>query len=340
MLNYFNNITYIKNKLLCDIYMTPIKHIFNTVLDMKSDKHNLKQGDDFIKNKMKFLLKPKIIEGIENNNNCTINDRKDIKLVNFVIPENDSDVLEGARCYMDNNKKPEVACDNTTGLFTFKGCDPYSIEDKITVEERKRVMLSEKIKATNKIDIKNKGRNVKVGKDIYFVNQNNNYYKYINSIGDSTFKPKHVNFNATCPTTSPNTEDRLYGFLEGTIDPVNGDACLQYELDSEEQMLYAQFLESERKLRDLKAEQMEQQSDTSGIRFEKNKATIKLSKQLQDYDKLVKKSKYYSDKINSLNLSHDEFLKGITMLQLQYGVFGVSSIILIYFISKMLISKK
>ena len=320
--------------------MTPVKNLLNNVLDMKSNKHNLKQGDDFIKNKMKFLLKPKIIEGNQNLNNCTIDDRKDPKYAEYLIPEEDSQVVEGASCTIDENKKATVTCDSSTGLFSFSGCSPTSIGDKIKVEQQKLLLLSEKVKANNKMDVQNKGRNVNVDGKVYFVNQNNNYYQYVNSIGDNTFKPRHVNFHPTCPKTAPVVEKKITGFIEGEIDPINDDQCLQYELDSEEQMLYAQILESQRKLRDFQAQQMEEQSDTSGLTFDKNKETIKLSKQLMDYDKLVKKSKYYGDKINALNLSQDEFMKGITMLQIQYGLFGISSIALIYLIVKMLANKE
>lgn len=340
MLYLFNNITYNKNKLLYDIYMTPIKHLLNNVMDMKSDKHNLKQGDEFINNKIKYLFKPKIIEGNQNQqNNCTLDDRNDIKYANYLIPPNDSDVVEGASCSFDENKKATVLCDNATGLFSFSGCEPTTIGEKIKVEQQKIFLLNEKIKTNSKIDINDQGRNVVVDGAVYFVNQNKNYYKYVNSIGDSTFKPRHVNFHPTCPKTPPVVEKRLFGFIEGEIDPTNDDQCLQYELDSEEQMIYAQLLESQRKLRDLQAQQMEEQSDTSGLTFEKNKEAIKLSKQLMDYDELVKKSKYYTDKVNALNITQDEFMKGITMLQLQYGLFGISSIALIYFIAKLLASR-
>ena len=35
--------------------MTPIKHLFNNVLEMKSNKNNLKQGDVFLNNKKRFM---------------------------------------------------------------------------------------------------------------------------------------------------------------------------------------------------------------------------------------------------------------------------------------------
>ena len=69
--------------------MTPIKLLLNNVLDIKSDKHNLNQGNEFVKNKMKYLFKPKLIEGM----GCTINDRNDPKYARFLIPSNDSHVL-------------------------------------------------------------------------------------------------------------------------------------------------------------------------------------------------------------------------------------------------------
>jgi hypothetical protein len=316
--------------------MTPIKYLLNNVLEIKSDRHNLNQGDEFVKNKMKYLFKPKLIEGM----GCTINDRNDPKYAKFLIPPNDSDVLEGASCTIDENKPAGVTCDSSTGLFAFTGCEPQSIGDKIKIEQQKQFLLNEKIKSNSKIDVTHTGRNVQVDGVTYFVNQNNNYYKYANSIGDNTFKPRHVNFNATCPKTKPTIEKRITGFIEGVIDPINDDQCPLYELDSEEQLIYAQIAESSRKLRDLQAKQMEEQSDTSGLQFEKNKETIKLSKQLMDYDKMVEKSKYYTDKVNALNLSHDEFLKGINVLQLQYGLFGISSIALIYLIIKMMANKE
>tara|TARA_B110000003_G_C16522777_1_gene485734 strand:+ start:89 stop:1039 length:951 start_codon:yes stop_codon:yes gene_type:complete len=316
--------------------MTPIKHLLNNVLDIKSDKHNLNQGNEFVKNKMKYLFKPKLIEGM----GCTINDRNDPKYARFLIPSNDSHVLDGASCTIDENKPAGVTCDSSTGLFAFSGCEPVTIGDKIKVEQQKQLVLNEKINNNSKIDVTNNGRNVVVDGVTYFVNQNNNYYKYVNSIGDSTFKPRHVNFSTTCPKTAPTIEKRITGFIEGIIDPVNDDQCPLYELDSEEQLLYAQIMESTRKLRDLQAQQMEQQTDTSGLQFKKNKETIKLSKQFMDYNEMVKKSKYYTDKVNALNLSHSEILKGITMLQLQYGFFGISSIALIFLIVKIMANKE
>ena len=103
--------------------MTPIKHLLNNVLDIKSDKHNLNQGNEFVKNKMKYLFKPKLIEGM----GCTINDRNDPKYARFLIPSNDSHVLDGASCTLDENKPAGVTCDSSTGLFAFSGCEPVTI---------------------------------------------------------------------------------------------------------------------------------------------------------------------------------------------------------------------
>jgi hypothetical protein len=319
--------------------MTPIKFLLNRALDAKSNKDNLNQGDEFVKNKIKYLFKPKLIEGNENQSgsNCTI-DRNNPKYARYLIPPNDSDVEAGTSCTIDENKPAGVSCDTSTGMFTFDGCDPQTIGDKIKVEQQKQFLINEKIDSI-KMDTEYQGRNVTVDGVNYFVNQKNSYYKYINSIGDSTFKPRHVNFSDTCPKIAPTIEKDITGFIMGMIDPINGDQCPLYELESEEQLLYAQRAESIRKLRELQAQQMEQQSATSGLQFEKNKETIKLSKQLRDYDELVKKTKHYNDKINTLNLSREQLLKGITILQLQYGIFGISSIALIYIIVKMIANK-
>ena len=351
--------------------MTTIKHFIKNVSDMNSDKHNLKQGNDFMKNKIKYLFKPRLIEGNEgmnqeSNTESTVNEQddelsaedidaplypecdltaakytKNEDYANFIFGLNktNSNIVNPRNviCSFDMNKKATVTCPAPNATLNVTGCVPKTTGEKVAIERQKLALLNDKWNELMKgKKFKGKGRNVIVNGAYYYVNNDNYYYKYENSIGDSTFKPNHANFNVTCPRTPAVKESSISGFVKGKFDPTVGEECIQFTASVEDQKLYANMLESARKIRNLQAQEMEELSDTSGLSFKKNKETIKLTHQLQEYDKMVKKSKYYTDKINTLDRSRNEMLKNITMLQAQYGIIGITSIGLVYFIAKML----
>tara|TARA_R110002020_G_scaffold69025_11_gene179955 strand:+ start:1697 stop:2695 length:999 start_codon:yes stop_codon:yes gene_type:complete len=332
--------------------MNPIKHLLNNIVELNSNKGNLKQGDEFIKNKMKFLFKPKIIEGMTT---CQVLDNTYTDNTNYSIPpnndnisvtENSAEIIARTKCVWDpidsnvtkNPTNAIVEC--KSGNFVFKGCDPGDdLKKQKAVQAQIMDVWGEKRKKLGSKTEKNtKGENIKFEGKIYFKNAGGEYYLYENSVGENTFLPNHVDYSATCPKQTPKNSNKLIRYVEDSIDPTSGDTCKIYT-DPVEQNIFAKLAEANRKYRELNGKIMDQQGSVENI-FDKNKETILLSAKLNTYDKLVNESKYYTDKLKALNLSQDEFMKNITVLQLQYGAIGISTIILIYFMIKTMSNKQ
>ena len=222
----------------------------------------------------------------------------------------------------------------------FKGCDPGDdLKKQKAVQAQIMDVWGEKRKKLGSKTEKNtKGENIKFEGKIYFKNAGGEYYLYENSVGENTFLPNHVDYSATCPKQTPKNSNKLIRYVEDSIDPTSGDTCKIYT-DPVEQNIFAKLAEANRKYRELNGKIMDQQGSVENI-FDKNKETILLSAKLNTYDKLVNESKYYTDKLKALNLSQDEFMKNITVLQLQYGAIGISTIILIYFMIKTMSNKQ
>jgi hypothetical protein len=334
--------------------MNPIKHLLNNIAELNSNKGNLKQGDEFIKNKMKFLFKPKIIEGIENKTICQVLDNTYTDNTNYLIPSvsetSDEDtyneIMNGTKCAWDPIDSPgnksdtsaNIVC-GTDGNFVFSGCDPGDdLKKQKAVQAQIMDVWGEKREKLGSNTENTKGENIKFEGKIYFKNAGGEYYLYENSVGENTFLPNHVDYSATCPKQTPKNSNKLIRYVEDSIDPTSGDTCKIYT-DPVEQNIFAKLAEANRKYRELNGKIMDQQGSVENI-FDKNKETILLSAKLNTYDKLVNESKYYTDKLKALNLSQDEFMKNITVLQLQYGAIGISTIILIYFMIKTMSNKQ
>lgn len=336
--------------------MNPIKHLLNNIVELNSNKGNLKQGDEFIKNKMKFLFKPKIIEGLDKTI-CQVLDNTYTDNTNYLIPSvkekaSDEDtyneIMNNTKCAWDpvdstdntnntNSTKATVKCEN--GNFVFKGCDPGDdLKKQKAVQAQIMDVWGEKRNKLGSKTENTKGENIKFEGKIYFKNAGGEYYLYENSVGENTFLPNHVDYSATCPKQTPKNSNKLIRYVEDSIDPTSGDTCKIYT-DPVEQNIFAKLAEANRKYRELNGKIMDQQGSVKNI-FDKNKETILLSAKLNTYDKLVNESKYYTDKLKALNLSQDEFMKNITVLQLQYGAIGISTIILIYFMIKTMSNKQ
>ena len=328
--------------------MNPIKHLLNNIVELNSNKGNLKQGDEFIKNKMKFLFKPKIIEGM-----CQVLDNTYTDNTNYLIPSVEKDtyneIMKNTKCAWDpvdstdntnntNSTKATVKCEN--GNFVFEGCDPGDDlkKQKAVQAQIMDVWGKKRNKLGSNTEKNTEGENIKFEGKIYFKNAGGEYYLYENSVGENTFLPNHVDYSATCPKQTPKNSNKLIRYVEDSIDPTSGDTCKIYT-DPVEQNIFAKLAEANRKYRELNGKIMDQQGSVENI-FDKNKETILLSAKLNTYDKLVNESKYYTDKLKALNLSQDEFMKNITVLQLQYGAIGISTIILIYFMIKTMSNKQ
>jgi len=334
--------------------MNPIKHLLNNIAELNSNKGNLKQGDEFIKNKMKFLFKPKIIEGMEKKTICQVLDNTYTDNTNYLIPsvkENASDedtyneIMKNTKCAWDpvdstdNTNSTNAKVDCVSGNFVFSDCDPGDdLKKQKAVQAQIMDFWGKKQeKLGSKLD-DTEGENIKFEGKIYFKNAGGEYYLYENSVGENTFLPNHVDYSATCPKQTPKNSNKLIRYVEDSIDPTSGDTCKIYT-DPVEQNIFAKLAEANRKYRELNGKIMDQQGSVENI-FNKNKETILLSAKLNTYDKLVNESKYYTDKLKALNLSQDEFMKNITVLQLQYGAIGISTIILIYFMIKTMSNKQ
>ena len=242
--------------------MSHIKHFLNEALNIKSNKNNLKQGVGFKQNKTKVMNNTKTIEGLT----CRIGNKVDSLGYKISNP-----IREGSNIYDFNDNDGKIECDegvsssingtiskNADNVCEFSGCE-------LNYEGKKQYNVKDK-----------KG-------NVYFLNYDGEYYKYENSIGDSTFKPNHVNFNETCPKHIAKHIDSSPVFLKANIDPVAGDMC-KASKSSKYNILFAKKKELERKVKELKFLKQEKADNdntgdnATGLVFKRNKKAIELLK--------------------------------------------------------------
>jgi len=243
--------------------MNPIKHLLNNIAELNSNKGNLKQGDEFIKNKMKFLFKPKIIEGMTT---CQVLDNTYTDNTNYLIPsvkENASDedtyneIMKNTKCAWDpvdstdNTNSTNAKVDCVSGNFVFSDCDPGDdLKKQKAVQAQIMDFWGKKQeKLGSKLD-DTEGENIKFEGKIYFKNAGGEYYLYENSVGENTFLPNHVDYSATCPKQTPKNSNKLIRYVEDSIDPTSGDTCKIYT-DPVEQNIFAKLAEANRIYREL-----------------------------------------------------------------------------------------
>ena len=300
--------------------MNPIKNFLNNILEMKSNKHNLNQGNKFLNNKNKFMVFSKNIE--------TFDMRDCDNLFEKVLdPPNNQDNTFKYNNGSDNDRTNLVCTDKEDKekdiTFLENNYIPYLYEK----EAEKKDELDTELK-------KKKPKNVKDAKgNIYYLNSNNQYYLYEDSTGESTFLPNHVDFPITCPKDQP-TFTNIPSYVNGTVDFGTNNNCKQYE-DEDINKLIALREEQKRILRDLKLNAKLEGGETNDD-YKRNIKSIQISHAFNEYNDLVKKSKGITDDIKAFDTSRDDFLKSISILQIQYGAIGLTSLIFIYLMVKMM----
>lgn len=330
--------------------MTPIKHLFNNVLEMKSNKNNLKQGDVFLNNKKRFMGFNKIVEGF-NKQTCSTPDtgpnsgngkKYDISKMKDESTTTKFKVT-GITC-ADGYEGTAIAtvCDGEGQPINLRGCNKKSIGLEIKLKSSEQETKSNELK--NSIGNKYNGKNHYNVRDkkgnIYYVNLDGQYYKYQNAAGESTFNPSHVDFSNTCPKTAPKFIKNTPYIVEGDIDPTSlsgNNECIKYKNEDLNE-LYSEIMKLEKEIKDLTEENSRESesADTTGAVFKRNRAAILLSHKINEYNKLVEQSKKITNDIKSFDTSREDFLKSITALQIQYGVVGLTSIALVYLTIKMM----
>jgi len=333
--------------------MTPIKHLLNNVLEMKSNKNNLKQGDVFLNNKKRFMGFNKIVEGFDKST-CSIPDNGpnsgNGKKYNMSDMNDNSTTTKfevtGITCATGyEGTAIATVCDGPEQPFNLRGCNNASIGQQIKLKSQEQ---EQKDASANEL-IGNKYKdasgnlkdhyNVRDKKgNTYYVNLDGQYYKYQNAAGESTFNPSHVDFSNTCPKTAPKFIKNTPYIVEGDIDPTSSSGnneCIKYN-DLSLNTLYSEIMALEKEIKELTEKNRRGSSETSGAVFKRNKAAILLSHKINEYNELVEQSKKITNDIKSFDTSRGDFLKSITALQIQYGVVGLTSIALVYLTIKML----
>lgn len=325
--------------------MTPIKQLLNNVLEMKSDKHNLNQGTHFLNNKKRFAGFNKAIEGFE----CSIPNTDDKELAkSYDIANIDAKNLNHdgpldvtIDCNAGYEGTPIVTpCDGEGQPIKLSGCKP-SISTLIKEKSAEYTKVLKEYSDSTKKYHNKKDYNVKdKNGNVYYRNFDGDYYQYINNAGDNTFKPRHINFNSSCPKTAPKFKKNPPYVVSGKVDPISEvdgiNTCIKYK-NEQLNLKDAELLQIQRELNDLLEKQRRESSDDAGgALFKRNRAAIVLSDKINKYNKLVEKSKKISDNIKSFDTSRSDFLKSITALQIQYGVIGISSLALLYLTIKMM----
>lgn len=336
--------------------MTPVKHLLNTVLEMKSNKNNLKQGDVFLNNKKRFMGFNKIVEGFDkstcsipdngpNSGNGKKYDMSDMKDISTTTKFK----VTGITCANGyEGSAIATVCDGPDQPFNLRGCNNANIGLKIKQKSQEQERISNELNALlsdpkykdasgnwkNHYNVRDKKGNT------YYVNLDGQYYKYQNAIGESTFNPSHVDFSNTCPKTAPKFIKNSPYIVEGDIDPtilgdVGNNKCLKYK-NTRLRSLYADIMALEKEIKDLTEENRRGSGESTGAVFKRNKAAILLSHKINEYNELVEQSKKITNDIKSFDTSRSDFLKSITSLQIQYGVVGLTSIALVYLTIKMM----
>ena len=331
--------------------MTPIKHLFNNVLEMKSNKNNLKQGDIFLNNKKRFMGFNKIVEGF-NKQECSIPDTSsgNGKRYDITQMKDESTTTQfkvtGIKC-ADGYKGTAIVtvCDGVGQPIKLTGCEPTlstkikqkSYEIKINEDQLSKSISDEQLNynGKNHYNVIDKKGNT------YYVNLDGQYYKYQNAAGESTFNPSHVDFSNTCPKTAPKFIKNTPYIVEGDIDPISlssgNNECIKYK-NEDLNKLYSYIMKLEKEIKDLteKNSRESESADTTEAVFKRNRAAILLSHKINKYNELVEQSKKITNDIKSFDTSRGDFLKSITALQIQYGVVGLTSIALVYLTIKMM----
>ena len=329
--------------------MTPIKHLLNNVLEMKSNKNNLKQGDVFLNNKKRFMGFNKIVEGFDQQK-CsepdTGPDSGNGKKYDISKMKDESTTTKfkvtGITC-KSGYKGTVIAtvCDGEGQPFKLTGCEA-TIGEQIKLKSSEQETKSTELK--NSIGNKYNGKNHYNVRDkkgnIYYVNLDGQYYKYQNAAGESTFNPSHVDFSNTCPKTAPKFIKNTPYIVEGDIDPTSlsgNNECIKYKNEDLNE-LYSKIMKLEKEIKDLREENSRESesADTTEAVFKRNRAAILLSHKINKYNELVEQSKKITNDIKSFDTSRGDFLKSITALQIQYGVVGLTSIALVYLTIKMM----
>lgn len=331
--------------------MTPIKHLLNNVLEVKSNKNNLKQGDVFLNNKKRFMgfnkiegftcAKPAETQGSE------VATKYNLLDASYVSLEHTNFKVTGITCKSGyEGTAIATACDGPNQPFNLTGCNDVSIGLQIKQKSNEQEQKSNQLKALlsdpkykdasgnwkNHYNVRDKKGNT------YYVNLDGQYYKYQNAAGESTFNPSHVDFSNTCPKTAPKFIKNTPYIVEGDIDPtssVGNNKCLKYK-NTQLRTLYAEIMTLDKEIKELTEKNRRGSSETTGAVFKRNKAAILLSHKINEYNKLVEKSKKITNDIKSYDTSRGDFLKSITALQIQYGVVGLTSIALVYLTIKMM----
>ena len=330
--------------------MTPVKHLLNTVLEMKSNKNNLKQGDVFLNNKKKFSGFNKI-EGFTCTKPAETQDSKvatkyNLTDASYVSLEHTNFKVTDISCKSGYEGTAIASvCDGPEQPFNLRGCNNASIGLTIKQKSQEQEQKSNQIKALIGDKYKNDDGtwkdhyNVRDKKgNTYYLNLDGQYYKYENAIGESTFNPSHVDFSNTCPKTAPKFIKNPPYIVEGKIDPTSSSGnneCIKYN-DLDLKTLYSDIMKLEKEIKDLTEENRRGSGESTGAVFKRNKAAILLSHKINEYNELVEQSKKITNDIKSFDTSRSDFLKSITSLQIQYGVVGLTSIALVYLTIKMM----
>lgn len=330
--------------------MTPVKHLLNTVLEMKSNKNNLKQGDVFLNNKKKFsgFNKVEAFTCIAPTNDQELSKKYNFSDDNMTVGslEDSNFDVTFKKCASDYKGKPIASvCDGEGQPFKVSGCDEMTLAGEIrdtsqTWKQKKDALLTEIGKKYNDENGDPKVHyNVRDKKgNTYYLNLDGQYYKYENAIGESTFNPSHVDFSNTCPKTAPKFIKNSPYIVEGKIDPTSSSGnnkCRPYK-DPVISEKYAEIMAMEKKIKDLTEQNRQRTGEAGEGIIKRNKAAILLSHKINEYNELVEQSKKITNDIKSFDTSRSDFLKSITSLQIQYGVVGLTSIALIYLTIKMM----
>lgn len=321
--------------------MNPIKNFLNNILEMKSNKHNLNQGNKFLNNKNKFMVFSKNIETFDGSCNGLFAGT----VVNDVIVYTEN---------TEDNKKSRENKDDAGKAKGFPICNNYNDDgeweytdstDENVKKEKYIDFIENKyipyLKYKQQAFLKLKG-DPELGKNFrdkrgntYFKNPDGQYFIYEDSTGDSSFLPNHVDFPSTCPKSNPTfTETPSYTIDRIDLDPTNKkNVCPPFnDTDFNEMLVLSKQLE-----REVKEYRFNQKMKLGNVDdSDRNKASINLSNELNIYNDLVKKSKNITDDIKSFDTSREDFLKSISILQIQYGAIGLTSLIFIYLMIKMM----
>ena len=116
--------------------MTPVKHLLNNVLEMKSDKNNLKQGNKFLKNKKKFsgFNKVEAFTCIAPTSDQELSKKYDFSDDNMTVGslEDSNFDVTFKKCASGYKGAPiATVCDGEGQPFKVSGCDKMTLAEEI-----------------------------------------------------------------------------------------------------------------------------------------------------------------------------------------------------------------